>query len=95
MIKKFLSLLTAFIIGVLMSSVALAVTTIDFVKVNGDIVKETGNNFILDVDRGDDLDIKIRLSQNGSNKLNDVQVEVVLRGIDSRQTVDDIQTHLI
>ena len=94
MIKKLLSLLTVFLIGVLMSSVALAVTTIDFVKVNGDEVFDTDDidnpNFILDVDRGDDLNIKIRLSQNGSTKLNDVQVEAVLRGIDSRQTVDDV-----
>jgi len=92
MIKKLFSLLMVFLIGVLMSSTALADMTIDFVKVNGDKVFDTDSidnpNFILDVDRGDDLDIKIRLSSNVS--LNDVQIEGVLRGIDSRESVDDI-----
>ncbi len=88
MMKKLFSLLAVLIIGVLMSSMAFAVITVDFVKVNGDEVKETGNNFILDVDRGDDLDVKIRLSSNVS--LTDVQIEAVLRGVDSRESVDDI-----
>ena len=71
-----------------MSSMAFAAITLDFVKVNGDEVTETGTNFILDVDRGDELDVKVRLSSNVS--LEDVQIEAVLRGIDSRETVDDI-----
>ena len=86
--KKLFSLLAIFIIGVLMSSMAFAAITLDFVKVNGDEVTETGTNFILDVDRGDELDVKVRLSSNVS--LEDVQIEAVLRGIDSRETVDDI-----
>jgi len=77
MIKKLFSLLTVFIIGVLMSVTVLADITIDFVKVNGDEVTDSGSNFILDVDRGDDLDVKIRLSSKVS--LDDVQVEAVLR----------------
>jgi len=89
MMKKIFSLLMVFLIGVLMSATALAGTYyIDFVKVNGDEVTESGSNFILDVDRGDDLDVKVRLSSNVS--VDDVQVEGVLRGIDSRDSVDDI-----
>lgn len=88
MMKKLFSLLAVLIISVLMSSMAFATITVDFVKVNGDEVKETGTNFILDVDRGDDLDVKIRLSSNVS--LTDVQIEAVLRGIDSRESVDDL-----
>ena len=90
MMKKLFSLLAVLIISVLMSSMAFAATIVEFVKVNGDEVTESSTNFILDVDRGDNLDIKVRLSQNESNDLNDVQVEAVLRGIDSRETVDDI-----
>jgi len=88
MIKNILSLLMVFLIGVLMSSVALATITIDFVKVNGDELSNTASNKIYDFDRGDDLDIKIRLTSNVA--LDDVQVEAVLRGIDSRERVDDI-----
>ncbi len=88
MMKKIFSLLTVFLIGVLMSSVALAAANISFVKVNGDLVDKSSTNFILDVDRGDDLDVKVRLSSDLN--LTDVQVEAVLRGIDSRDSVDDI-----
>ncbi len=88
MMKKLLSLLTVFLIGVLMSTTAFAALTLDFVKVNGDEVFESSTNFILDVDRGDELDVKVRLSSDVA--LDDVQVEAVLRGIDSRDSVDDI-----
>jgi len=88
MMKKLFSLLVVLIISVLMSSMAFATITVDFVKVNGDEVTESSTNFILDVDRGDELDVKVRLSSNVS--LNDVQIEAVLRGVDSRESVDDI-----
>ena len=88
MIKKFFSLFIVFLIGILMSVTALATITVDFVKVDGDEVFQTGNNFILDVDRGDEIDVKVRLSSDVS--LDDVQVEAVLRGVDSRDKVDDI-----
>ena len=89
MMKKLFSLLAVLIISVLMSSMAFAAINIDFVKVNGDEVTETGTNFILDVDRGDELDVKVRLFDNETNR-NDVQVEAVLRGVDSRESVDDL-----
>ncbi len=89
MMKKIFSLLMVFLIGVLMSATALAGTyNIDFVKVNGDEISESGANFILDVERGDDLNVKVRL--NSDSNLTDVQVEAVLRGIDNRDSVDDI-----
>lgn len=92
MMKKIFSLLTVFLFGVLMSSIALADITVEFVKVNGDEVFDTESteqpNFILDVDRGDDLDVKVRLSSDQA--LDDVQIEAVLRGVDSRDSVDDI-----
>ena len=88
MIKKLFSLLMVFLIGILMSVTAMATLTIDFVKVDGDDITQSGTNFIQDVDRGDELDIKVRLSSDVL--LDDVQVEAVLRGIDSRDSVDDI-----
>jgi len=71
-----------------MSTTAFAAITIDFVKVDGDVVTDSSTNFIQDVDRGDDLEVKIRLSSNIS--IDDVQVEAVLRGVDSSDNVDDI-----
>src|SRR3989338_10967997 len=88
MMKKLFSVLAVLIISVLMSSMAFAEVIVDFVKVNGDEVDESLTNFVLDVDRGDDLDVKVRLSSD--EDLNDVQVEAVLRGVDSRRSVDDI-----
>ena len=88
MMKKIFSLLTVFLIGVLMSATALADVSLWFVKVNGNAVTESGTNFILDVDRGEDIDVKIGLNSNVS--LNNVQIEAVLRGIDSSDSVDDI-----
>ena len=88
MIKNLLSLLAVFLVGVLMSTVAFAAANIDEVKVNGDVVSETSTNFILDVTRGDTLDVKVKLTPDSDMK--DVEVEAVLRGIDSNDKVEDI-----
>ena len=95
MMKKIFSLLTVFLIGVLMSSVALADITIDEVKVDGDVITDSSTNFMLDVERGDDLNIKVKIINTVSTTattvdLEDVQIEAVLRGIDSRTRVEDI-----
>lgn len=88
MIKKLFSVLLVFLISIFMSSVVFAIIEIEFVKVNGDEIFETDENFTLDVDRGDTLDVKVRLMSD--TDLEEVQVEAVLRGIDSDDTVDDI-----
>jgi len=95
MMKNIFSLLTVFLIGVLMSSVAFATVTIDEVKVDGDIVTKSSTNFMLDVERGDDLSIKVKIKNTVSTTatnvdLDDVQIEAVLRGIDSRTRVEDV-----
>jgi len=71
-----------------MTSAVSAAIDVDFVKVNGDEVSESGTNFILDVDRGDELEVKVRV--DSTTDLEDVQVEAVLRGIDSTESVEDI-----
>ena len=88
MIRKLLSLLTVFLVGVLMSTVAFAAASIDEVKVNGDAVTQSSTNFILDVERGDTLDVKVKLTP--TTDMDDVEVEAVLRGIDSNDKVEDI-----
>jgi len=88
MMKKIFSLLAVFLISVLMSAATFAVLDIDFVKVNNDEVFQSSSNFIQDVDRGDELDVRVRLSS--TVPLEDVQIEAVLRGIDSKESVDDI-----
>jgi hypothetical protein len=89
MMKKVFSLLTVLLLGVLMSAAVSAQLQIDFVKIDGDEIFDSQSNFIQDVDRGDELDVKVRLhAVNESRK--DVQIEAVLRGIDSSDSVDDI-----
>ena len=89
MIKQIFSLLTVFLIGVLMSSTVFADKLIDEVKINGDAVTQSGTNFILDVERGDDLNLKVKFRSNTTD-VDDVQIEAVVRGIDSNTRVEDI-----
>jgi uncharacterized membrane protein len=91
MIKKFFSLMIIFLIGVLMSSVALAAVSIEEVKINEDIITDstTTPKIILDVERGDELDIKVKI-KNTDSTLDNVQIEAVLRGVDSNTRIDDI-----
>ena len=89
MMKKLFSLLTVFLIGVLMSATVFAAVSIEEVKINGDIVTDSSTNFILDVERGDDLNVKVKVKADPSD-VDDVQIEAVLRGIDSRTRSEDI-----
>jgi len=88
MIKKLLSLLTVFIFGVLMSTVAFAVVNIDSVKVDGTTLTESSTNMILDVQRGDEIEVRVQITPDSGMK--DVEIEAVLRGIDSTDKVEDI-----
>jgi len=88
MIKKILSLLAVFLVGILMSATAFAAIAINEVKVDGDIVTQSSTNFILDVERGDEIDIKVKITPDSN--MDDVEIEAVLRGIDSNDKVEDI-----
>ncbi len=89
MIKKLFGVLLVFLMGILMSSMAFATITVESVKINGDDVRESGNTSLsFDVDRGDELTVKVRVSSDID--LKDAQIEAVLRGIDSKDSVDDI-----
>ena len=74
MIKQLFSLLTVFLIGILMSSVAYAShIEIIQVKIDNDVITESGNNFIRDVERGEELKIKVEI--RGNQSVDDVQIE--------------------
>ena len=89
MMKKLFGLLIVFLIGILMSSVAYAShIEIVQVKIDNDVITGSGNNCIRDVERGDELKIKVEI--RGNQSADDVQIEVALRGFDSDDTIDDI-----
>ncbi|MBW2976412.1 hypothetical protein KY347_03125 [Candidatus Woesearchaeota archaeon] len=88
MMKKIFSLAMVFLIGVLMSSIAFAAMSIEEVKINGDIVTESGTNFILDVERGEDIDVKVKVKSDVD--ADNVEIEATLSGIDSDTKVEDV-----
>ena len=88
MMKNIFSLLTVFLIGVLMSSVAFATVAIDSVKVDGTTMTQSSTNMILGVERGDEIEVKVTFTPDAD--ADDVEIEAVLRGIDSSNKVEDI-----
>lgn len=89
MVKKIFALLTVFLVGVLMSSIAQAAITIDEVKIDGDTISASSSNSLFDVERGDELEVKVRITGDTTTH-QDVQIEAALRGFDSSETIDDI-----
>ncbi|MBI2651717.1 hypothetical protein HYX01_04555 [Candidatus Woesearchaeota archaeon] len=64
MMKTVLSFLALFLVGVLLSS-NLAYAShilIDEVKINGNTVEETSTNKILGVERGEELNVRVRIT---------------------------------
>jgi uncharacterized membrane protein len=49
---------------------------------------QSSGNMILDVERGDELPVKVTITPDAD--ADDVEIEVVLRGVDSRDKVEDI-----
>ena len=88
MIKNLLNLLVVFILGVLMSTVAFAAVNIDSVKVDGTTMTQSSTNMILDAERGDEIEVKVQITP--STDMKDVEIEAVLRGIDSKDKVEDM-----
>lgn len=88
MIKNLLNLLVVFLVGVLMSTVAFAAVNIDSVKVDGTTMTQSSTNMILDAERGDEIEVKVQITP--STDMKDVEIEAVLRGIDSKDKVEDM-----
>ncbi|RMF06662.1 hypothetical protein D6764_01770 [Candidatus Woesearchaeota archaeon] len=83
-------ILTAlFLVGLLsMASIALAVpVTIDQVKVNGDVVSPGGTE-VRSLDRDNEFDVKVFLTALAD--ADNVQVEVMMRGYDHNDLIEDI-----
>lgn len=88
MMKKLLGLLTLIIIGVVMSTAAFAAVTIDRVSIDSNTVTQSSTNTILDVERGSNLPVKVTITS--TTNIEDVEIEAVLRGVDSSDKVEDI-----
>ena len=88
MMKKLLGLLTLFVVGVLMSTAVFAAASINLVRVDGTTVTQSSTNMILDVERGENIPVKVTITP--TTNMDDVEIEVVLRGVDSNDKVEDI-----
>jgi uncharacterized membrane protein len=88
--KNKLSLLTIFLVGlVAICGIASALPIKDIeVKVNGDIVEQTGSNKIYDFEKNQDLEVKVRVTADAD--LENVQIEARLRGYDHDDLMEDI-----
>ena len=91
MFKKILSwgiILTCLI--VLSTMVYALDVAIEEVKIDNDIITQ-GDTNILDLERGQEVDVKVRIKGNaGIGFLDNVQVEAVMRGSDNKDLVEDI-----
>ena len=85
MMKKLFSLLAVLIISVLMSSMAFAAISINRVEIDN---KPLSADIPNDFKRGDELKVTVWVSAPEAH--NDVQIEAFLRGIDSKDRVEDI-----
>ncbi len=66
---------------------ALDSSVLQEVKVNSEVVDET-ETFTLALERGNEIDVKVKLLSNTS--IGDVQVEAVMRGYDHNDLIEDI-----
>lgn len=87
---KILSTFTLFLVSMLaLSAFANALdVTIDEVKLDGDVLSSTSTNQVLDVDRDQELQVKVRFTANEASK--DAQVEISIRGYDHSDLIQDI-----
>ncbi|MBS3097671.1 hypothetical protein J4209_02640 [Candidatus Woesearchaeota archaeon] len=87
---KLFSVLMLFVIGILAAGFASAaqISAIQEVKISGDVIDETGTNYILGLERGEEFDVKVKVSS--AFALDDAQVEAMVRGYDHDDLIDDI-----
>ncbi len=84
-------------IGVLIASLFLmlafaataqATVTVEQVKLDGDVLSASGSNTIRAVDRGESLEVRVQVTSDSD--MDDVQIEVAVRGYDHDDLVEDI-----
>jgi uncharacterized membrane protein len=88
--KSKISLLTILIVGLIaVCGMASAVpVAIEEVKVNGDVVEKTSENYVYDFDKNQDLEVKVRVT--ACEDVDDVQIEATIRGYDHKDLMQDI-----
>ncbi|MFH1133511.1 MAG: hypothetical protein V1735_03395 [Nanoarchaeota archaeon] len=82
-----MGLLLAIVLG---CSLALASATIDWVKIDNDELDESGTNFIRDMERGDEFEVKVSVT-GGNATVDNAQIEATIKGShndDIRDTTD-------
>lgn len=91
MLKRMFSWGLMLILLVALSAMAYALpVTIEEVKIDNDIITQGATN-ILDIERGQEIDVKVRIKGNaGIGTIDNVQIEGVLRGSDFPETVEDL-----
>ncbi len=63
---------------------------INEVKIDNDVITMGATN-ILDVERGQEIDVKVKVTgQSGIGTIDNVQIEAVLRGSDHPETIEDL-----
>ncbi len=88
-ITKNLGVLVASLLLMLAFAVtAQAAVTIDQVKLDGDTLSASGSNSVRAIDRGEELEVRVQLTS--TTDMDDVQVEVAIRGYDHDDLVEDI-----
>lgn len=86
---KILGIMTIFLLSVVaLASFASAAVTINSVKIDHDELSDSSTNFIRQVERGDEIDVKIAVTSNTDVK--DIQIEGALRGYDHDDHMEDI-----
>jgi len=86
---KLVKVLSVFIIFLFsMVAVNAISVTIDEVKLDGDVLDATSTNKVLDVERDQELDVKVRITANETK--DNVQIEITIRGYDHNDLIEDI-----
>ena len=86
--RKLSVLIASLMLMVMCAIAAQAVVTIEEVEFDDDTLDPSGTNSIRAVDRGEEVEVKVKLSSD--TNMDDVQVEAVIRGYDHDDLVEDI-----
>lgn len=88
---RIFSVVAAMVISLMaLASIASAapISAIQEVKIDGDVLGDSGTSNILGLDKEDELDVKVKIES--AVALDDVQVEAFLRGYDHDDLIEDI-----
>lgn len=91
--NKFFGILMLLVVAVMATSAVSALpATIDWVKLDGDVVDASGTNYIQAIERGDSYEVKIRVTNDGNVTVEDVQIEAEFKGLHNDNVRDITDT---